>query len=162
MALPTQSPEQGPEGGRGLLLTPTGGAFTSMAVTLAGGLVDLLFSGRLGWLFAVTFVAGSVLVSARIRRADLIAGLIIPPYAFALTAFVASLLSSPKSPGDWIVQHVTGLAAIMTINAPVLLAGTAAAGTVVVVRGRRRVLRYRARRRAHARPRPHKRPLDGQ
>ncbi len=116
-------------------LTGLGTGVVVSAITLAGGLVNRLFSDELGIFFGVLFVGASVLGALWVRHADLAAAPVSAPIAFALTIVVAGNDGGGGVLGR-LAATVTGLATLTGW----LYAGTLVAAGVAAVRrfGRRR------------------------
>ena len=121
---------------------PTGGLTTPGVVVLltlitaTASTLDLLLEPGLGWVFAVGFVLGCGWVASRVRRADLLSALVVPPLVFAAALLVADETVGGGSPGHFPVRQVLDLATSLADGAPVLFFGCALAGAVVLVRRR--------------------------
>lgn len=111
-------------------------AFESLALTSTGGIIDGLTSGELGLWFAVGFVAASVLTAVAVRIEDLLVAVILPPLVFAASV----VLTSPAVPGGsggGVKRQLVELGTTLALEAPLLVATTAAAGLVALWRWRR-------------------------
>lgn len=121
-------------------LTTAGVAVLLCLVTGVTLVVDLVVATGLSWLFTVGFVLGCAYVGSVVRRSDDLSALVAPPLVFAAAMVVADGVVGSGSPGRFPVSQVLDLATSLAVGAPVLMAGCAAAGVVVLVR------RWRARR----------------
>jgi hypothetical protein len=101
--------------------------------SLVGLLVDVVVGGGLGWIFGVFFAAASGYGALKVRRHDLVAGVIVPPLAFAVLVGGYTLFTSS---GGLKTQVLDGAVALID-QGPQLWLGTGLALVIVLVRWRR-------------------------
>jgi hypothetical protein len=65
-------------------LTAAGVAVVVFVASLVGMLIGAVTVGALGWIFSLSFIAGTGYAAFQVRRRDIAAALIIPPLAFAV------------------------------------------------------------------------------
>lgn len=126
-----EQPRSRPSGESGL--SATGGTLLNLVVTLVGGMVDAVVTNSFGWIFGLSFFASAAFVALRIRYADLLAAVIVPPITFAVVIIVAGQFL-PSSGGSWLRRQALDLASTLALGAPVLLSTTATAGAVIAFR----------------------------
>ena len=110
----------------GVLLMVTG-------PTVAAAAFDALLTGTLHWLFDLVFVAASFHASTRVRRHDLLAGVIVPPLAYCaglLTAVQFGVMRAGHGP----VGQLASLGALLAVKPRPLFLGTALAAGLVTAR----------------------------
>lgn len=116
-------------------LPATGATLLLATACFLGALVDIVIAARLGWTFGTAFVLGSAWTAARLRRSDRAATLITPPLVFACVAFLAvQFVTRGDGLREFAVNEALGLGGALGSGAPVLFAGLAAAGAVLVAR----------------------------
>ncbi|MEI2808801.1 MAG: DUF6542 domain-containing protein [Nocardioides sp.] len=84
-----------------------------LAVVLTAVVVELLFSGSLGWLFDLGFIVACALIALRVRPGDFTSVAAWPPVIMLVTVWLLAMTSRPviARPDDSLVQTlVTGLA----------------------------------------------------
>lgn len=106
----------------------------SVVITLLGGLIDVITTRSLGWVFSACFLITSAWTAARVVRRDLLVAVIAPPLVFAVAAFIALQLLPSQSSGRWLLRQGLDLATTLALGAPILLGGTAIAGCIALVR----------------------------
>lgn len=132
---PTRAGGRRPRPGGGGLTAP--GAFVVLtAVALLGGVLNELLTNTLGTLFGTVFLAVCVLVALKTRPRDLVAAVVAPPIAFALTAVATSVLFPSDKGEDFLLRTGLDVFTALTFKAGILFAGTALAAAVVLVRKR--------------------------
>ncbi len=112
-------------------LTIIGASLLAVALSLVGGIVDVVVDKQLGIVFNVAFWLGCVLVAAKIRQADLIVAVIAPPLVFAACALAA--LQFDGHGGGLLAQGVS-LGTTLAFKAGALFLGELVAALIVLVR----------------------------
>jgi len=115
-------------------LTALGAVTVAIALGVAGGAVDVVTGSGLRTVFAVCFVAGSVLGAWLVHREDLRAAVIMPPLIYVLLALLAGLVETSGSAGPFLTQQALELLTSLVRGAPVLLTATASALVVALWR----------------------------
>lgn len=118
--------------GRGL--SAAGAVLLVLALSSVGVAVDLLSQSDLGAATVLVFVVASTAAAVLVRRRDLAATLVMPPLLFVVVVSVAVVVQDRAlRPRDQALE----IASSVVTRAPWLLAATAAAGLVGVLRTRR-------------------------
>lgn len=115
-------------------LTATGGALLATLLTCAGALVDVVVSRTLSWGFTVGFLLACLWVGSRIERRHLLAGAIVPPWAFVVGLLLAQQVLGLGGSGSWLLREVTDISTLLALRAPLLLGGEALAVVIVLSR----------------------------
>lgn len=115
-----------------------------VAVSFAGGAVDVLTGEGLRTLFAICFVGSCAAAPLLVRRRELLPIVVMPPLAYAFVALAAGAIDISGMAGSFLTQEALELVTELVTGAPVLLLGTLAAVAAAVTRGvlgKRRVSR---------------------
>ncbi|MFE1952764.1 MULTISPECIES: DUF6542 domain-containing protein [Streptomyces] len=125
-------------------LTGLGSGLFCVGTMLVLGLLDSLLFGSSKAFYGVTFLLVSGLTAGWVRKADLVAGPIAVPIAFAVGVVPIA------QGGNGFGAQVMGVVTTLALNAGWLYAGTLVAGVVVLVRRARLNAHREAQRRAAA------------
>jgi hypothetical protein len=106
-------------------------AVLSTGVGLVFGVLSILFTGGIGWLFAVPFVLVAAYCAWEVRPSDQRAALLAPP----LTLFVVAVV-------DTVFDHglvgprllVSGVITVLASSAPMLVAAVAVSAALLLFR----------------------------
>jgi hypothetical protein len=109
-------------------LTGLGGGLFCVGTMLVLGMLDSLLFGSSTGFYGVMFLLVSGLTAGWVRRADLVAGPIAAPLAFAVGAVAIA------QGGDGFGAQTMAVVTTLALNAGWLYAGTIIAGVVVLVR----------------------------
>lgn len=118
-------------------LTATGVGVLSTATGVVAGVLSVVTTGGLGWVFGAVFVIAAAYCAWEVRRSDRRTSFVTPPLVLLLVVVVTTLLDGWPGPAGLALSILTGLAT----SAPMLLAAEAAVGIAVtaqVLRARRR------------------------
>jgi hypothetical protein len=115
-------------------LTATGAVAVALLLGLAGGAFDVLTGPGLREVFAVAFISGCVVAALTVHREDLVACVVMPPLVYVVLALLAGAVERTVGTGSFLTQQVLELANALVLGAPVLMAATAAALAIAVVR----------------------------
>ena len=115
-------------------ITALGTGVIALAVTLPAAILDAILTRSFGWLFTGAFLLGCVYVGSRVRRAELLGSVVVPPLVFTTAVVIAGQLLPITSDSGWLTRQVLDLATTLALGAPVLLGGTALAGGIALVR----------------------------
>jgi len=112
-------------------LTTPGVAVLSTAVGLVFAVLSILFTGGLGWLFAVPFVLVSGYCAWEVRPSDQRAALLAPP----LTLFVVAVVHTVFDHGLVGPRPLTsGVVTVLASAAPMLVAAVALSAALLLFR----------------------------
>ena len=103
----------------------------AISVGLLGALLDVARGAPVATLFALGFAIGCAMATAQVRRADILATVVMPPLAFAAMVVTAGILIHTGGLATWLVTA-------FVIKAPVVWLATAAAALVAAARHPRR------------------------
>lgn len=115
-------------------LTGTGAVAVALLLGLAGGAFDVLTGSGLREVFAVSFVLGCLVAALTVHREDLVAAVVMPPLVFVVLAIVAGAVEPTMGNGSFLTQQAIELANALVLGAPVLVAATALALLVALLR----------------------------
>lgn len=127
-----QAPRSGLADRRGL--TALGAVVLMLVLSGAAGAVDVLTGSGLRTVFAVGFVASCLLAAISVHRQDLVAVVVMPPLVYAALVLLAGLAESGGSSGSLLLHQAIELFNGLVLGAPVLLAGTAIAAVIALLR----------------------------
>jgi hypothetical protein len=107
-----------------------------LALLLGGlaGAVDVLTGQGLREIFAVAFLSACLICAISVHREDLAAAVVMPPLVYAALVLVAGLAEGGLSSGSVLLHQAIELFNGLVLGAPVLVAGTAIAAGVALVR----------------------------
>jgi hypothetical protein len=106
------------------------------APTLLVGLVQAAMSHEIGWFTGFVLLVTSTYAALTVRRPDFAAAVVIPSLAFLVTTLVAGQLALENG-GSRMVRESYMIFRTLAVNAPWILAATAIAAVIVLVRRRR-------------------------
>lgn len=115
-------------------LTATGAVALALLIGIAGGAFDVLTGSGLREVFAVSFVTGSVLAAILVHREDLVAAVIMPPLVYVVLVLIGGAVERTAASGSFATRQAIELVNALVLGAPVLIAATAAAALVALVR----------------------------
>jgi hypothetical protein len=115
-------------------LTVLGAVVLLLVLCLAAGAVDVLTGRGLRLVFAVAFVAGCFVAALSVHREGLLAVVVMPPLVYAGVVLLAGLAESGGSSGSLLLHQAIELFNGLVLGAPVLMAGTATAAVVALIR----------------------------
>lgn len=115
-------------------LTALGAVLLTLLLGVLAGGVDVLTGQGLGVVFAVTFLCACLLCAVSVHREDLLAVVVMPPLAYAALVLIAGLAERGSSGGSLLLHQAIELFNGLVLGAPVLVAGTAIAAVVALVR----------------------------
>lgn len=118
-------------------LTAFGAVAIALVLGLVGGAYDVFTGSGLRLVFAVSFVVGSALAALLVHREDLKAAVIMPPLVYLVLAFVGGVVEQTGTGSSFLTQQALEMANALVLGAPVLLAATALALGIAVVRALR-------------------------
>lgn len=118
--------------GRGL--TALGDVLLLLLIGGAGAALDLATGSGLRLIFAVSFGLACAFGALVVHREDLFASVVAPPLVFLTIALVSGAVRQTES-GSLLTRQALELLNELILDAPVLLAATAAAALIAVVRG---------------------------
>ncbi|MEO6822032.1 MAG: DUF6542 domain-containing protein [Candidatus Nanopelagicales bacterium] len=123
--------------GRGL--TYLGVAAVITGPTLLVGLVQAVMSHQIGWFTGLVLLVASTYAALTVRRLDFAAAVVVPSLAFLVTTLIAGQLAL-ESGGSLMLRESYMIFRTLAVNAPWILAATAIAAVIVLVRRRRESL----------------------
>lgn len=112
---------------RGMVMAGFGGVILIIVGCLVGAIVDYAFSGRIGWVTAVTLSIAAAAAALFTRKRDLVSVLVAPPVVYACVAFLVLLLSSRP-------VRVTSVADLAIRGFPAMALATGLAALIAGVR----------------------------
>jgi hypothetical protein len=115
-------------------LTATGAVALALLLGIAGGAFDVLTGPGLREVFAVSFVSGCVLAAMLVHREDLVAAVVMPPLVYVVLVLIGGAVERTAASGSFVMQQAIALVNALVLGAPVLMAATAAAALVALVR----------------------------
>jgi hypothetical protein len=115
-------------------LTATGAVALALLLGIAGGAFDVLTGPGLREVFAVSFVSGCVLAAMLVHREDLVAAVVMPPLVYVVLVLIGGAVERTAASGSFVTRQAIELVNAMVLGAPVLMAATAAAALVALVR----------------------------
>jgi hypothetical protein len=115
-------------------LTATGAVALALLLGLVGGAIDVLTGPGLREVFAVSFVAGSVLAALTVHREDLVAAVVMPPLVYVVLALLAGAVEKTAATGSFLTRQALELMNALVLGAPVLMAATGLSLLVALAR----------------------------
>ena len=115
-------------------LTAFGGAVFLLVVCLAGAAYDVSTGNGTGLVFALCFLAGCMLTALLVHKEDLGAAVVMPPLVYVTVAFLVAIVDPTGGSGSFLLRQAVSVVNAVVLEAPVLLAGTAAAAVLAGVR----------------------------
>ena len=115
-------------------LTALGAVVLTLVLSGAAGAVDVLTGPGLRTVFAVGFLTSCLLAAVSVHRQDLVAVVVMPPLVYAALVLLAGLAESGGSSGSLLLHQAIELFNGLVLGAPVLLAGTAIAAVIALLR----------------------------
>ncbi|HEY7857094.1 MAG TPA: DUF6542 domain-containing protein [Candidatus Nanopelagicales bacterium] len=131
-AVPAARPAKA-QTGRGL--TYLGVVAVVTVPTLLVGLVQAAMSHDIGWFTGLVLLVTSTYAALTVRRPDFAAAVVVPSLAFLVTTLVAGQFAL-ESGGSRMVRESYMIFRTLAVNAPWILASTAIAAVIVLVRRR--------------------------
>ena len=123
--------------------TKTGRGLTYLGVvavvtvpTLLVGLVQAAMSHEIGWVTGLVLLVTSTYAALTVRRTDFTAAVVMPSLAFLVTTLIAGQFAL-ESGGSRLVREGYMIFRTLAVNAPWILAATAIAAVIVLVRRRK-------------------------
>lgn len=111
----------------GRVLAGAGGVVLIVIATLIGGIIDFLFTDRLGLVTGVCLVLGAAAAALLTRKRDLLSIMVAPPLVYAAVAAVVLLMSSRPI-------RVTSIADVAISGFPAMALATGLAAIIGGVR----------------------------
>jgi hypothetical protein len=131
---PHRSPGRAPQIGDARGLTATGAVALALVLGLAGGLYDVVTGPGLREVFAVCFIAGSLLAALTVHREDLVAAVVMPPLVYVVLALVGGAVERTSAAGSFLTQQAIELVNALVLGAPVLMIATGGALVIALFR----------------------------
>lgn len=125
---PSKTPPQ-----RRPALTAFGVLLTVTAPTMAAAALDSLLTGSVHWIFGIVFVAAAFHAATLVRRRDLLAGLIVPPLAYAAGLLTAVQFGVLKT-GSGTLGQIESVGALLALKPRPLFLGTGLAAALLAAR----------------------------
>jgi hypothetical protein len=115
-------------------LTALGAVLFTLLVGVLGGAADVLTGPGLREVFAIAFLSACLLSAISVHREDLAAVVVMPPLVYAALVLVAGLAEGGLPTGSLLLHQAIELFNGLVLGAPVLVAGTAMAAGVALIR----------------------------
>lgn len=105
----------------------------TLLLAVLGGGFDVLTGSGLRTGFAVCFALGCALAALTVHREDLRVVVVLPPLVYAAVVLLAGAVEADAT-GSFVVRHAVELLNALVLGAPLLLATTAVALSIVGLR----------------------------
>lgn len=116
-------------------LTAWGALLMVTGPTVAAAVLEAVAIGDVHWFFDLVFIAASFHAATRVRRRDLLAGVVVPPLAYCAGLFTAVQFGVLHA-GSGLVGQAASLGALLAVKPEPLFIGTGLAALLTVTRWR--------------------------